>query len=86
MPVVELVRDWARRKGITPAQFSIAWLLAQKPWVVPIPGTTKLNHLEGNLAAVTISFTADELKQIGATLWKIKVQGVRSPESALTDQ
>ena len=85
MPVLELVRDWARRKGVTPAQFSLAWLLAQKPWIVPIPGTTKLNHLEQNLGAVAVSFTPDELKDIRAALSTIKVQGVRSPEFALKD-
>jgi aryl-alcohol dehydrogenase-like predicted oxidoreductase len=86
MPVLELVRDWSRRKGVTPAQFSLAWLMAQKPFIVPIPGTTKFNHLEENLGAVTIEFRPDELREIRAALSKIKVEGVRTPESALKDQ
>lgn len=85
-PVLALARDWAQRKGVTPAQFSLAWLLAQKPWIVPIPGTTKLNHLEENLGAVSVTLTPDELKEIRIGLSKITVQGVRSAESALMDQ
>jgi aryl-alcohol dehydrogenase-like predicted oxidoreductase len=85
-PVLALVRDWAKRKGVTPAQFSLAWLMAQKPWIVPIPGTTKLNHLEENLGSTTVDLTVDELREIRAALSKINVQGVRSPESALNDQ
>ncbi|MCE5307970.1 MAG: aldo/keto reductase [Acidobacteriales bacterium] len=86
MAILDLVRDWAKRKGVTPAQFSLAWLLAQKPWIVPIPGTTKLSHLEENLGAVTVDLSSNELSQIRAALSKIKVQGVRAPESAQTDQ
>ena len=86
MRVLELVRDWAERKSCTPAQFSLAWLLAQKPWIVPIPGTTKLNHLEENLGAVAVDLAPDELKKIRTALASIKVEGVRTPESALTDQ
>jgi aryl-alcohol dehydrogenase-like predicted oxidoreductase len=86
MAVVTLARDWARRKGVTPAQFSLAWLLAQKPWIVPIPGTTKLNHLEENLGAVAVNLTSDELREFRAALSKVKVQGVRTPESAQIDQ
>lgn len=86
MAVLALVRDWAGRKGVTPAQFSLAWLLSQKPWIVPIPGTTKLNHLEENLGAVAVDLTPGELKEIRAALSNIKLQGVRTPESAQTDQ
>src|ERR671927_1654007 len=66
MPLLALVRDWALRKGVTPAQFSLGWLLAQKPWIVPIPGTTNPHHLNENLGAAGVRFTADELREIRA--------------------
>jgi aryl-alcohol dehydrogenase-like predicted oxidoreductase len=84
--VLTLVREWARRKNATPAQIALSWLIAQKPWIVPIPGTTNPQHLAENLGAAAVKFTPDELKQMRADLSKIKLQGVRSPESALTDQ
>ena len=86
MPLLRLAREWALRKGVTPAQFSLAWLLAQKPFIVPIPGTTNPHHLNENLGAAAVKFTADELRDIRAAVSQIKVQGVRAPESALTDQ
>jgi aryl-alcohol dehydrogenase-like predicted oxidoreductase len=86
MAVLDLARDWARRKGVTPAQFSPGWLMAQKPWIVPIPGTTKLNHLEENLGAVAVHLTSNELSEIHTALAQIKVQGVRKPETASVDQ
>jgi aryl-alcohol dehydrogenase-like predicted oxidoreductase len=86
MPLLALVREWALRKGVTPAQFSLAWLLAQRPWIVPIPGTTNPHHLNENLGAVGAKFTPDELREIRAAVSNIKLQGVRAPESALTDQ
>ena len=64
LALVDLLRDVAGRKGATPAQIALAWLLAQKPWIVPIPGTTKLHRLEENLGAVAVELTSDELKQI----------------------
>ena len=85
MPVLALAREWARRKNATPAQIALAWLMAQKPWIVPIPGTTNPQHLAENLGAA-VKFTPDELRQIRADLSKIKVQGVRLSESALNDQ
>ena len=81
--LVDLVKGIAERKGATPAQVALAWLLAQKPWIVPIPGTTKLHRLEENLAAVDVDLTADDLRQISAELAKIKVEGERLPEAAL---
>ena len=81
-----LVREWAMRKEATPAQISLAWLLAQKPFIVPIPGTTKLHHLEENLGALDIKFTSNELKELRDAFSKIALVGVRSAESALTDQ
>lgn len=85
MALLELVRDWSGRKGATPAQISLAWLLAQKPWIVPIPGTTKLHHLEENMGAMDISFTSDELKEFRNAFEKIDLIGVRLPESVLKD-
>ncbi len=83
MALVDLVRDVATRKGATPAQIALAWLLAQKPWIVPIPGTTKLHRLEENLGAVTVELTPGDLQEIDKSASKITVQGARLPESAL---
>jgi aryl-alcohol dehydrogenase-like predicted oxidoreductase len=83
MALVNLVRNVATHKGVTPAQVALAWLLAQKPWIVPIPGTTKLHRLEENLGAVTVEFAASELQEINAMSSKITLQGARLPESAL---
>lgn len=77
MPLVNLLREWARRKEATPAQIALAWLLAQKPWIVPIPGTTSLQHLDENLGAVSIRFTAEELRELNAAVAKIVVHGDR---------
>ena len=77
------VRDVAKRRGATPAQIALAWLLAQKPWIVPIPGTTKLHRLEENLGAVAIELTASDIQEIDATASKITLQGARLPESLL---
>jgi aryl-alcohol dehydrogenase-like predicted oxidoreductase len=86
MEVVKLVQTWAKRKNITPVQFSLAWLLAQKPFIVPIPGTTNAEHLTENIGAWDVKFTAKELAEFKIELSKIKVAGVRTPESALVDQ
>ena len=64
----------------TPAQIALAWLLAQKPWIVPIPGTTKLKRLEENIGAASIELTSDDLREIDRAASKIKVQGARYPE------
>jgi aryl-alcohol dehydrogenase-like predicted oxidoreductase len=77
MALVEMVKAWAARKSATPAQIALAWLLAQKPWIVPIPGTTNVTHLEENVAAATISFSADELKALNAAVAAIPIQGAR---------
>ncbi len=76
----DLLGSIAKRKKATPAQIALAWLLAQKPWIVPIPGTTKLNRLEENIGAVSIQLTADDLRDIDAAASKIKVEGDRYPE------
>ncbi len=77
---VDLLRKIAERKKATPAQIALAWLLAQKPWIVPIPGTTKLARLEENIAAVSVNLTPDDLREINTAASKITVQGARYPE------
>lgn len=81
--VVDLLRKIADQKDGTPAQVALAWLLAQKPWIVPIPGTTKIHRLEENLGAVNIQLTADDLQEINSAAAKIEVQGARLPEAVL---
>jgi aryl-alcohol dehydrogenase-like predicted oxidoreductase len=78
--LVDLLGQIAERKKATPAQIALAWLLAQKPWIVPIPGTTKLRRLEENIGAASIELTADDLRDIDGVASKIKVQGARYPE------
>jgi len=78
--VVDLLGRIAEQKKATPAQIALAWLLAQKPWTVPIPGTTKVSRLEENLGAVNIKLTADDLREIDSAASKIKVEGARYPE------
>jgi aryl-alcohol dehydrogenase-like predicted oxidoreductase len=79
--LVDLLGKSGERKKATPAQIALAWLLAQKPWIVPIPGTTKLNRLEENLGAVAVELTPDDLLEIESAASKITVQGARYPES-----
>lgn len=83
LALVDLLRQVAHCKSATPAQIALAWLLAQKPWIVPIPGTTKLHRLDENLGAVTVDLTADDLRVIDAAASKITVQGARLPEAVL---
>jgi aryl-alcohol dehydrogenase-like predicted oxidoreductase len=83
MVLVDLVKAVAERKGATPAQVALAWLLAQKPWIVPIPGTTKLHRLEENLGAVNVELTGNDLKQIDEAASRLKLEGARLPEAAL---
>jgi len=78
--LVDLLGKIAERKQATPAQIALAWLLAQKPWIVPIPGTRKLNRLEENIGAVAVEFTSDDLREIETAAAKIKVEGARYPE------
>jgi aryl-alcohol dehydrogenase-like predicted oxidoreductase len=70
-------KKWATRKNAVPAQIALAWLLAQKPWIVPIPGTTKINHLEQNLGAAAIQFSPNELRELNADVAAVKVVGGR---------
>ena len=78
--MVDLLHQTAARKKATPAQIALAWLLAQKPWIVPIPGTTKLHRLEENIAAVAVELTSGELREIESAASKITVEGARYPE------
>ena len=83
MALVDVVKSVAERKGATPAQIALAWLLAQKPWIVPIPGTTKLHRLDENLGAASLELSAEDLTQIDKEVSKVKVEGERLPEAAL---
>jgi aryl-alcohol dehydrogenase-like predicted oxidoreductase len=83
LALVDLLKDVAARKGATPAQIALAWLLAQKPWIVPIPGTTKLHRLEENLGSAEVQLTADDLREIDAAASRIELKGERLPEGAL---
>jgi aryl-alcohol dehydrogenase-like predicted oxidoreductase len=77
---VDLLAKVAERKKATPAQIALAWLLAQKPWIVPIPGTTKLHRLEENIGAVRFELTPEDLRELDTAASKITVQGARYPE------
>ncbi len=83
LALVDLLRGLAERKGATPAQIALAWLLAQRPWIVPIPGTTKLERLDENLGAVAVELTSGDLREIDTAASKIKLRGARLPEDAL---
>ena len=78
--LIDLLGTIAARKTATPAQIALAWLLAQKPWIVPIPGTTKLNRLEENIGAVSVELAADDLRDINEAASRITVEGARYPE------
>ncbi|MDA8089458.1 MAG: aldo/keto reductase [Nitrospiraceae bacterium] len=81
LPARALLRKVAERKKAAPAQISLAWLLAQKPWIVPIPGTTKLSRLEENIGAVTVELAPDDLREIESAASKITIQETRYPEA-----
>src|SRR5437762_8119021 len=83
MVLVDLIKAVAERKGATPAQVALAWLLAQKPWIVPIPGTTKLHRLEENLGAVNVDLNENDLKEIDEAASRLKLEGARLPEAVL---
>jgi len=80
-PVVDLLQEIGEQKHATPAQIALAWLLAQKPWIVPIPGTTNLSRLEENIAAAAIDLTFDDLRHIDAAVARISVEGDRYPQA-----
>jgi aryl-alcohol dehydrogenase-like predicted oxidoreductase len=80
LALIDLLGSIAKEKNATPAQIALAWLLAQKPWIVPIPGTTKLNRLEENIGATAVELTAEDLREIGIAAAKVKLEGARYPE------
>jgi aryl-alcohol dehydrogenase-like predicted oxidoreductase len=82
-PVVDLLTAVAKRKNATPAQIALAWLLAQKPWIVPIPDTTKLNHLEANPGTLKVQLSAQDVKEIDDGFASIQMRGARAPEALL---
>lgn len=79
LALVKLIKTWAERKNTTPARIALAWLLAQKPWIVPIPGTTQMAHMLDNIGAAEITFSADEIAALNAALATITIQGERLP-------
>ena len=84
LALVAVVKEWALRKGATPAQIGLAWLLAQEPWIVPIPGTTKMPHLLDNLGADAVRFTSEEVRELNAALARTPVYGARLPSGVLS--
>lgn len=83
LQLVELVERWAERKDATPAQIALAWLLAQKPWIVPIPGTTQMAHMLENNGAAGVRFTSAELAELDKAVAAIQIRGARLPEQVL---
>lgn len=83
LALINLLKTWGERKKATPAQLSLAWLLAKKPWIVPIPGTTQMPHLLENIGASEVKFTSDELKQFNQELSAIEIKGLRLPQTVL---
>jgi len=81
--LVTLLQEWAKRKNATPAQVALAWLMAQRPWIVPIPGTTQMPHLIENLGAAAVRFTEAELMELSGAASSIQIQGARLPDSVL---
>jgi aryl-alcohol dehydrogenase-like predicted oxidoreductase len=77
--LVDVIQGFAERKRVTPAQIALAWLLAQKPWIVPIPGTTKLNRLEENIGSTRVELTAADLQELHRVTSEIPVEGDRYP-------
>jgi aryl-alcohol dehydrogenase-like predicted oxidoreductase len=80
---VDVVKRWAERKQATPAQVALAWLLAQKPWIVPIPGTTQMAHMLENSGAAEVRFTPAELAGLNADVLAIEIRGARLPDQVL---
>lgn len=83
MALVELIKNWAQRKQAAPAQIALAWLNAQKPWVVPIPGTTQMAHMVENSDAAKIRFTPAELTELNMAVRAIEIKGQRLPDAVL---
>ena len=83
LQLVGLVQEWAARKQAAPAQIALAWLLAQKPWIVPIPGTTVVAHMVENSGSAVVRFTPDEVAELNAAVRAIEIQGQRLPDQVL---
>lgn len=83
LALVELLKTWATRKQATPAQISLAWLMAQKPWIVPIPGTTQMAHMLENIGASAVRFTSAELAELNRAVSAVQVRGARLPDAVL---
>jgi aryl-alcohol dehydrogenase-like predicted oxidoreductase len=83
LALVDLVKSWAERKNATPAQIALAWLMAHKPWIVPIPGTTQMTHMLENIGAADMPFTSTELAELNAAVSAIQIRGARLPEQVL---
>lgn len=83
LKLVQVVREWAERKQATPAQIALSWLMAQKPWIVPIPGTTQMPHMLENIGADAVSLTPSEVKELTAQISAVRIQGLRLPEAVL---
>jgi len=83
LALVELLKNWSQRKQATPAQIALAWLLAQKPWIVPIPGTTQMAHMIENTGAANVKFTATEIAELNRAVAAISVKGARLPDAVL---
>ncbi|WP_141620323.1 aldo/keto reductase [Myxococcus sp. AB036A] len=83
LALIERVKRWAERKRATPAQLALAWLMAQKPWIVPIPGTTQMAHMLENIRAVDVRFSPAELAELNNTISEVEIRGARLPEQAL---
>jgi len=83
LTLVEIVKSWAKRKETAPAQIALAWLMAQKKWIVPIPGTTQMAHMLDNSGAASVRFTSSELAELNSDVWTIEVKGQRLPDGVL---
>ncbi len=83
LALVDLVKSWAMRKQATPAQIALAWLMAQRPWIVPIPGTTQMPHMLENIGAATVRFTPAELAELNRSVSAIQIRGARLPDAVL---
>jgi aryl-alcohol dehydrogenase-like predicted oxidoreductase len=83
LALAELVKRWAERKSATSGQIALAWLMAQKPWIVPIPGTTQMAHMVENTDAAEVRFTSTELAELNASVWAIEIRGARLPDQVL---
>jgi aryl-alcohol dehydrogenase-like predicted oxidoreductase len=81
LALVDLVKSWAKRKQAAPAQIALAWLMAQKPWIVPIPGTTQMAHMLQNIGAAAVRFTPSELSELNSAVAAIPMRGQRLPDA-----